>query len=565
MVRREIDRVDYTVDLILHDNPNLSSTDLAPYVAQIADVQLDRLEILSNKIRLTVHQDKIDDLANLDSINRIEEVRPKELYNDQARAILQVDTISSLDEHQGAGQIICVADSGFDQGLGDDTAEIKIHPAFKGRIDRLFAFGSDSARDPTGHGTHVCGSICGSGTYKNVEGQEIEIKGTAPAAKLMVQSISVRSAKRSNWVIKPPSDISTLFQVPYSLGVRIHTNSWGDTWDPKTGQLGYDQDATTIDRFIHEYQDFVILIAAGNHAQKPNAGNSQIGDNSAAKNCITVGACGSTRPNDGDRYDPHPRDPPVDIPVASDDTARFSSRGPTKPSLNTQGQIIFPGRIKPDIVAPGVAVLSAASRALDLKDYVRERNGPSSDRDWLYMSGTSMATPLVAGCIALLRETLQKIGKQHPSAALIKAILVNGAVNHSSPTGPGFDNEQGFGRVDIKSSLAMIDPSPLSGFVEGGSKLESHSTYDVPALRELPPEARTWQSPTITVPKGRYQLRATLVYPDPPGERLQNNVNLIVQAGNEQRYGNMGDAQGFDNTSKCFNLCSRDLEMLIHV
>lgn len=161
---------------------------------------------------------------------------------------------------------------------------------------------------------------------------------------------------------------------------------------------------------------------------------------------------------------------------------------------------------------------------------------------------------------ALLREALQKIGRQHPSAALIKALLVNGAVNHSSPTGPGFDDEQGCGVVDIKSSLLIIEPFPLTGFVDGGSKLESHSTYDVHALRELPHKAREWSGPVITIPEGRYQLRATLIYPDPPGERLQNNVNLIVQAATDQRYGNMGNTQGLDNTSKYPNLYSEDLQ-----
>ncbi|KAH0342940.1 hypothetical protein KCU83_g9099, partial [Aureobasidium melanogenum] len=548
MVRREIDRTDYEVDLVLHETPNVPPVGLAPYVAQIAGVQMEQLEILPNKIRLTVHQDKLDNLAALDSINRIEEVRSKELYNDKARTILQIDTISSLDKHQGAGQIICVADTGFDQGLEDDTTEHKIHPAFKGRIERLVSFWNTNARDPVGHGTHVCGSICGSGTYKDSGGQAITIKGTAPGAKLMVQSMSVWSDQRKRWKLEPPSDLSSLFEVPYSMGVRIHNNSWGDKWDPKTGQLGYDQDATTIDRFIHEKQDFVILIAAGNHAREENAGLSQIGDNSAAKNCITVGACGSTRPNDGDRFDP--QEYPTKTEALSADTAPFSSRGPTKPGRGPQGQIIFPGRIKPDVVAPGVAVLSAASRVVAEDAQVRVSWGQSSDNDWLFMSGTSMATPLVAGCVAVIREALQKKGKQHPSAALVKALLINGTINHASNADPPFDNEQGFGRVDIRNSVAMIESSALSGFIEGGSKLEGNTSYDVPALREIPHAARIWESQAITIPDGRYTLIATLVYPDPPGERLQNNVNLIVRAGDDERFGNMGSEPGFDRSSE---------------
>src|SRR5450432_2415090 len=103
MVEREADQTKYEVDLILHDNPNMNSTALAPYVAHRAGVDVNELEVLPNKIRLTVHQDKLDDLAALDSVNRIEEVRPKSVYNDQARGILQADALFTSTRYQGAG------------------------------------------------------------------------------------------------------------------------------------------------------------------------------------------------------------------------------------------------------------------------------------------------------------------------------------------------------------------------------------------------------------------------------------------------------------------------------
>lgn len=546
MVERETDRTEYEVDLILHDHPNMNSTALAPYVAHSAGVDVNELEILSNKIRLTVHQDKLDDLAALDSVNRIEEVRPKSLYNDQARGILQADALSTSTGYQGAGQIVCVADTGFDQGMADDDSSVKVHPAFAGRVERLVSLWvAGDSKDPIGHGTHVCGSVCGSGIYADsVQGKDVSVKGTAPAAKLMMQSMSTYSDTLKRWILKAPADMSTLFSVPYDLGIRIHNNSWGDTWDEKKGQLGYEADATTIDKFIYENQDFVVLIAAGNDADEKNHGTSQIGDNGAAKNCITVGATGTTRPNDGQRYYP-------DVPALSGmtDTAIFSSRGPTLSTIDAQRRAT-PGRIKPDVVAPGVVILSAASRSVAADAAVRRRNGNSSDTDWLFMSGTSMATPLVAGCVALIREALQKHGKQHPSAALVKALLINGAVNYSSPNGPGFDGQQGFGRVDINSSIDMIKQS---AFVEGGSKLETTS-WNVPALRLIPVTDSRWKSPAIPIPSDRNRLVVTLTYPDAPGALLQNDVNLVVQAGEVERHGNMGSDMGFDHTSKLLYL-----------
>lgn len=542
MAESEVDRTEYEVDLILHENPNKDSAALAPYVAQRAGVAVNELEVCPNKIRLTVHQDKLDDLATLDSVNRIEEVRPKGVYNDHARGILQADALFTSTGYQGASQMVCVADTGFDQGVADHDSSFKVHPAFAGRVEHLVSLWiTGDSKDPVGHGTHVCGSVCGSGIYADfVQGKDICVKGTAPAAKLMVQSMSTYSDSLKRWILKAPADLSSLFSVPYNLGIRIHNNSWGDIWDEKTGQLGYEADASTIDRFIHEHQDFNVLIAAGNDADSKNHGASQIGDNGAAKNCITVGATGTTRPNDGQRYYAG------GIPLSGiADTAIFSSRGPTKSTIDSQGRVT-PGRIKPDVVAPGVVILSAASRSVAADAVVRTRNGSSNDNDWIFMSGTSMATPLVAGCVALIREALQEHGKQHPSAALVKALLINGAVSYASSNGPGLDGQQGFGRVDINSSIAMIKQF---AFVEGGSKLEAR-TCDVPALRLHPVTDSRWESPAIPVPSGRHRLVVTLTYPDAPGALLQNDVNLVVRAGEVERHGNMGTDMGFDHISK---------------
>ena len=88
-----------------------------------------------------------------------------------------------------------------------------------------------------------------------------------------------------------------------------------------------------------------------------------------------------------------------------------------------------------------------------------------------------------------------------------------------------------------------------STFVEGGSKLEA-TTRDVPALRFIPVTNKRWESPAIPVPSGRNKLIVTLTYPDEPGALLQNDVNLVVRAGEVERHGNMGSDMGFDHISK---------------
>jgi hypothetical protein len=76
---------------------------------------------------------------------------------------------------------VAVADTGFDTG-----SRINVHPAFKGRVKKLYGLGRPGiSDDPHGHGTHVAGSVLGDG----VSATEGNIRGTAPKARLVLQSI----------------------------------------------------------------------------------------------------------------------------------------------------------------------------------------------------------------------------------------------------------------------------------------------------------------------------------------------------------------------------------------
>lgn len=544
-MERDDQTVNWNIDLIVHDMSSKSTQDLAQKVAETAGVDINSLEITPRKIRLTAHQDKIEDLAGIDGVNRIEEVRKKVAYNGEARTILGIDAVTASEpsKYQGNGQRVCVADSGFDQGVLVDTAEIKVHPAFTDRIEHLIPIWPEfGPSDRLGHGTHVCASVSSKGVYKDQNSTENVIQGAAPLAKLMIQAMSAYNTSKEKWYLKVPTDVTELFSAAYEKGYRIHSNSWGDKWDPNLGQLGYEAEATAIDLFICKYPDFSILVAAGNDNLQIKAGPSQIGDNGAAKNCITVGACGTTRTNDGQAYD---NNTVALVITGVSDTYKYGSRGPTLETRGSKNQVLT-GRIKPDVVAPGVAILSAAARTIARDARMRQWYGRSADLDWMFQTGTSMATPLVAGCAAIFREALAGISIQRPSAALIKALLINGSVKRKDPQNPIFDYEQGFGRVNIEASLAMV---MQQSFVDAGNKLEE-TAIKVPSLRDDLAQLKTWTSLEITIPEGRHQLVATLTYPDPQGALLQNNVNLIVRVGDSERHGNMDTAQGFDRKSE---------------
>ncbi|KXJ85350.1 peptidase S8/S53 domain-containing protein, partial [Microdochium bolleyi] len=556
-IKEDKDKEHYEVDCILHEAPGIIPSELVPEVAKAAGIKEDDLSVSGNKMRFVMHQDRLSDLAKLDYVNRIEQVHKANLANDKARSTLLLmagdgglSVTSST--YEGNGQTICVADTGLDMGwLETEGGRISAvqHPAFEGRVKRIDSiWPGDDGKDIHGHGTHVCASICGSGTYKDEQLGNVAIRGTAPAAEIIMQSLMEphKTIAGRKYLTIPNDVIGKLFQHVYEEGVRIHSNSWTYEWKDKDGQVDYNGEATMIDSYIYgvpafklatpgdataqPHEDFVVLMAAGNEGRKsanPDS-KSQIGAGAAAKNIITVGASGSTRPNDDWAYVAGEKRTLSGI----NDTAIFSSRGPTKPPVLVDGLKVS-GRIKPDVVAPGVAILSAASRALIFNN-VRTQHGPSNDKDWLFQSGTSMSTPLVAGCVALLREALADIhGKTSPSAALIKALLVNGAVNFSNKEGPGlgYDYEQGFGRVVVDSSVAMIRNGT---FVDGGGA-----------------RSQKWDSGEIQVPAslGRCRLVATFTYPDAPGGALQNSMNLVVQSGGEARHGNMGrNGDGaFDN------------------
>jgi hypothetical protein len=330
--------------------------------------------------------------------------------------------------------------------------------------------------------------------------------------------------------------------------------------------LPYSASSSEIDDFVWNHQDCVICFAAGNDATDKNSVGvvdlGSVGGEAAAKNCITVGASESNRPrlevksygNISWKYAKYPANPIHDDHMANnpDGMAAFSRRGPTQEK-----------RFKPDVVAPGTCILSTRSSNLATVNTVF---GTSSDSKFFFDLGTSMATPLVAGCAAVLRECLAKNGTLSPSAALIKALLINGSpelVGQYSPSeaGPSPNNNSGFGRVDLAGSVIIPGPNPDGGFGDGGPlKQGDENTIDVfvPKPKDVPHGAGATAAPAGGATAGPAggatgaspSLKVTLVWTDPAGAALQNDLDLIVRAPDgQERHGNMGTSKAFDRNN----------------
>ena len=244
----------------------------------------------------------------------------------------------------------------------------------------------------------------------------------------------------------------------------------------------------TADAFIYSHRDFLVLFAAGNSGSRQGT----VGAPATAKNLISVGALYASAP---------------------DDVAYFSSHGPTEDN-----------RIKPTLLTPGVGVVSA-------------RRG--SECSTTSKTGTSMATPILAGAAALAREyftdgyypsgTANPKDAMTPSAALLRAVLIAGAQDMSGDdTGGHFPSHgQGFGRVSLTDALPFADAKERLWVRDEGTGLQTR-------------EKETFQ---ITK-SSQGPLKVVLAWTDPPaeegvGKALVNDLDLTVRGPGGTYRGNM--------------------------
>lgn len=375
----------------------------------------------------------------------------------------------------GRGQVVQIVDTGLDQNscfFRDSTGPVPIttitEAAFDTRKRKVIQYvrWADDTDVANGHGTHVVGTLIGNCVDPNF--QYDTYKGVAPAAKVAFFDVGFSTGDLS-----VPSNFATrLFPPGYRAGARIFSNSWGTP-----AARSYTTSDTEIDKFMHDNSDAIIFVSGGNNA---DAGIGSVASPALSKNVVAVGASLNER----------------DASFNRDHVAYFSSWGPT-----------LDGRIKPDILAPGRRLVSAAAGAscgVTLKQ------------------GTSMATPVAAGSAVLVRQYFMDgffprgvrtaADAFVPTGALMKAMLINSAVpmravrlanNTLLPLGLPPDNYQGHGRIKLNEVLRIRS---LGSQTTANLFVVNNAT-----IREASKHVYKFSVP----PTGNSPVKVTLVWIDP--------------------------------------------------
>jgi hypothetical protein len=482
-------------------------------------------------------------LAALPGVYRVVPYDPPQLQNERAAQVMHTWDVRKasrnglLQDLMGAGQIAGMVDTGLDNNTTSPTVEdfydytggtassrVAASQAGSGCGTYYCTCQSTDDADEGGHGTHVAGSIVGNGynalAQRGLTGQARGADpsfdyawgvGQAPEARIAVAHVSGRYYGYPS--LCGIGNSYTTWQNLYNAGARTVNNSWGNA---TTSYGGYDD--VNADAIMWNYQDYLVLASASN----AGPGWNTVAQPGTAKNIVSVGATTNHRSVWG---------------LTSDSAGvltYFSGRGPVNPTADN--------RAKPDVVAPGADVLSTRTNFISATEVGLWGNEPGDGDgdgkpDYAWSGGTSMSGPLVTGAATVIRDYFQDIqglgASTPPSAALIKAALLNGAVDmgygyESFTAAPyGGRNMQGWGMVNVEQSITPR--APRSFFFDDRTDITgSRHTSNVGFTA-----SGQFQEYTVDVVDSGEPLKVTLTWTDRQdgGDGFAvNNLDLLVTA-----------------------------------
>jgi subtilisin family serine protease len=335
-----------------------------------------------------------------------------------------------------------------------DTGVDQTHPDLASRqvAEANFSDAADNV-DRFGHGTHVASIIAGTGAKSGGK-----YKGVAYDAQILDGKVlNDNGGGLESWIIAG-------MQWAVDQGAKVVNLSLGGPDGPEIDPL---EEAVNT---LSAKSGTLFVIAAGN-----SGADETIGSPGSADAALTVGAV--------DR---------------EDNLAPFSSRGPR----------IGDGAIKPDITAPGVGIVAAKA--------AEGKIGTPAADGYVALSGTSMATPHVAGSAALLAQEHPDWSGQQIKATLTASAKPNAKLNAFA---------QGSGRVDVARAISQSvtteptnvslgtqiwphdDDQPVSKSVTYRNSGKADITLDV-ALNATGPDGKTAPAGLLTATPARVTIPA---------------------------------------------------------
>lgn len=402
-------------------------------------------------------------------------------------------------------------------GVWDGGKILTTHVELVNRVTQ-----KDNSAVLSDHGTHVTGTMVASGVNPSAKGMAYGIQGiiaydfsgdkpeiATEAHNLLISNHSYGiitgwtfNSSQSRWEFHGRSvdnedykfgyysnDAQLIDSIAYNAPYYLYVKSAGNSRN---------QNGPAVGQPFFRYNASNSMAAAGNRPDgiNSNDGYGIVSWEGNAKNILTVGAVNGISSNYGR---------PEDVVMSN-----FSAWGPTDD-----------GRIKPDIVANGVGVLSSVS---------------SSNTGYSSLSGTSMSSPNASGSLLLLQELYARLKNgEFLRAATIKGLAIHTASEAGNAPGP--DYKFGFGLLNVEKAASVISAS-----VANNNNASSEHIMFENVLN-----ATTTSFSTNVIASGKGQLRATISWTDPKGNvetvnvlndptpKLINDLDLRVTTNNGTR------------------------------
>ena len=319
--------------------------------------------------------------------------------------------------YDGRGIGVAVIDSGLEMSY-----------EFEGRLTAFYDFTKGGIRttayDDYGHGTHIASTIGGSGALS----EDRDYRGIAPRVNFVVMKVLDKNGAGYTSDVIRAIDFAVANRRALRIDV-INLSLGHPIFEPAAS----DPLVQAVERAVRA--GVIVVTAAGNYGKNPETGlpgYAGISSPGNAPSAITVGA------------------------LRTEDTA--SRRDDTIPDYSSRGPTWYDAIVKPDVVAPGHNIVAAAAKRGTFYQNYPQLKAP--DTDYMRMSGTSMATAVTTGVIALMLEANREANDYpyHPSLTqnAVKAMLQYSSVSVRNPAGLEYDPlTEGAGAINGRGAIDL--------------------------------------------------------------------------------------------------------------